>query len=101
MFFVKIELFVCSVRDDSPTAYPSPVSLLLFLSLFFWLHPAACGILVPQPGIEPIPFALGGQSEPLDCQGRPHSFHIDLLGHIVTYLVFHHPGQLYILLQLF
>ena len=25
---------------------------------FFWLHCAACGILVPQPGIETVPSAL-------------------------------------------
>ena len=28
----------------------------------FWPHHAACGILVPQPGIQPIPLALGVQS---------------------------------------
>ena len=26
---------------------------LLGLIFFFWLHHAACGILVPQPGIKP------------------------------------------------
>lgn len=25
----------------------------------FWLPHEACGILVPLPGIEPVPFALG------------------------------------------
>ena len=30
--------------------------------LFFWLHSVACGILVPQPGIKPVPSALGAQS---------------------------------------
>ena len=29
---------------------------------FFWLRRAACRILVPQPGIEPIPFAVEAQS---------------------------------------
>ena len=29
--------------------------------LNFWLHPAACGILVPQPGIKPTPPALEGR----------------------------------------
>ena len=28
----------------------------------FWPHSVACGILVPQPGIEPAPSALGAQS---------------------------------------
>ena len=27
-------------------------------SFFFWLHQAACGILVPQPRIEPAPLKL-------------------------------------------
>ena len=30
-----------------------------FLSFFFWLDFTACGILVPQPGIEPMPPAMG------------------------------------------
>ena len=29
---------------------------------FFWLHPAACGILVPWPGTETVPFAVEAQS---------------------------------------
>ena len=29
-----------------------------FFFFMFWLHHAACGILVPQPGIEPTPPAL-------------------------------------------
>ena len=28
----------------------------------FWLHSVACEILVPQPGIEPAPSALGAQT---------------------------------------
>ena len=28
----------------------------------FWPHSTACGILVPQPGIEPVPPALEAQS---------------------------------------
>ena len=39
---------------------------------FFWLHQAACGILFPQPGIEPAPLALKAwASEPLDHLGSP------------------------------
>ena len=38
-------------------------TLLVFFSFFFfWPHYAACGILVPRPGIEPVPPALGAQS---------------------------------------
>ena len=32
------------------------------LYLFFWPHCAVCGILVPQPGIEPGPSAVKAQS---------------------------------------
>ena len=28
-------------------------SFFFFLSFLLWPHPTACGILVPQPGIEP------------------------------------------------
>ena len=39
-----------------------------FIYLFIWPCYAACGILVPQPGIEPMPSVL---SQPLDPQGSP------------------------------
>ena len=32
---------------------------------YFWPHCAVCGILGPQPGIEPVPPALGARS--LSC----------------------------------
>ena len=31
-------------------------------SSFFWPHQMACGILVPQPGIEPVPLAVKARS---------------------------------------
>ena len=36
----------------------------------------AYGILVPQPGIEPLPLAMSVQSSPLDCQGIPLEFSV-------------------------
>ena len=33
-------------------------SKLVFFFFNFWLYRAACGILVPQPGIEPAPPAV-------------------------------------------
>ena len=33
-----------------------------FFGLLVWPHCAACGILVPQPGIEPVPPAVEAQS---------------------------------------
>ena len=41
--------------------------------IFFWLHHVACRILVPQPGIKPMPLAVEVESSPLDCQGSPWS----------------------------
>ena len=39
---------------------------------FFWGGWAACRILLPWPGIEPVPPAFGSmESQPLDCQGSP------------------------------
>ena len=32
--------------------------LSLSLSFFFWPHFTACGVLVPQPGIKPVPPAM-------------------------------------------
>ena len=40
----------------------SDVTHLCHVGLFFfWPHPATCGILVPRPGIEPVPPALEAQ----------------------------------------
>ena len=38
------------------------VFLVSYFVFIFWLHHAAFGILVPQPGIEPSPPALEAQS---------------------------------------
>ena len=38
------------------------LSLLFFFFFTFWPHRAACGILVPRPGIEPAPSAVEVQS---------------------------------------
>ena len=35
---------------------------MVSLSLFFWPHHAAHGILVPHPGMEPTPPAVEGQN---------------------------------------
>ena len=42
----------------------------------FWslLKPEACGILAPQPGIEPTPFALEGNILTMDPQGSSQVF---------------------------
>ena len=59
---------------------------------WFWLTPVACGILVPRPGMEPLPLVVkvqslshscapcseGAESWPLDHQGSPRSLHYEL-----------------------
>ena len=42
-----------------------------FVLLLFWLHPVAYRTLVPLPGMEPVPPALGAESQPQDHQGSP------------------------------
>ena len=39
-----------------------PVMCPLGFFFFFLPYQAVCGILIPQPGIEPVPPALGAQS---------------------------------------
>ena len=34
----------------------------MLCTIFFWPHHSACGILVPQPGIEPRPLAVSAWS---------------------------------------
>ena len=52
----------------------SAIMLFTFINTFFFfflLHQEICGILVPQPRIEPVPPAVEAQSWPLDHQGTP------------------------------
>ena len=59
-------------------------TILFYLFYFaFWPCHAACGILVPQPGIKPVPPAscLGSmESQPLDCQESPYAIHFQVRG---------------------
>ena len=48
--------------------------LFLLIYVYFWPHHAACGILVPQPGIKPALPMLGAQNLPLDHQESPLIF---------------------------
>ena len=38
------------------------IKIFLFYLFIFWRHHTTCGILVSQPGFEPVPPQLGGQS---------------------------------------
>ena len=45
--------------------------------IIFGCTPAACGILVPRPGLEHMPLCLGrAQSQPLNHQGSPLIFKV-------------------------
>ena len=50
-----IEQIQPPVQSVQPAAGEHTSSWLFSISpsLFFWLHSAACGILVPRPGIKP------------------------------------------------
>ena len=45
-----------------PPPFRTQVFFFFFFFLFFWLHHAAYGILVPHPGIEPVPPAVEARS---------------------------------------
>ena len=50
------------------------LSLSLSLFFFFRLHCVSCGILVPQPGVEPTPLVVKAQSpNPWIAREFPHS----------------------------
>ena len=64
----------CGTRNNSshlPSSHMSQamVYVLYKWELFFFGH-LACGILVPQAGIQPAPFVLEAQSQPLDHQDK-------------------------------
>ena len=62
----------CPLRPHRWPAFWSPSSLSVeefeqslgdpFIYLFIWLHRTACGILIPRPGVQPMPTALEVQS---------------------------------------
>ena len=47
------------------------VTILLLFYVFSFFGCEACGILAPQPGMEPAPSHWEAKSEPLDHQGSP------------------------------
>ena len=56
---------LCIICSCSPTIVQSsfPFPLKIF---FFWLHPMACGIFVPQSGI--VPTSLAVETQSLNCR---------------------------------
>ena len=49
-------------NNDADDVLGTVLRPTLNFSFFFWPRPAACGILVPQPGIEPRPSAVKARS---------------------------------------
>ena len=47
------------------------MNVSLKITFSFWLHHATCGILVPQPGIEPGSMALNAQ---VSTTGPPENY---------------------------
>ena len=60
--------------------------LYLFLSfLIFWLHWAACGVLIPQFGFEPVPPAVEAWSLNHWASGE-----VQLFLHLILYFIWMH-----------
>ena len=59
-----IRLYVLTISESIKIKTLTGMGFLFpdFFFFFFWPHHAACGILVPQPGIEPVPPAVEAQS---------------------------------------
>ena len=50
-----------------------PVFSTVLFCFVFWLHSTACGILVPPPGIKPVPPSVEAWKLPLNHQGSPNT----------------------------
>ena len=46
------------IRIISPGDKGAVLDIFIFIFCYFWLHHMACGISVPQPGIEPVLLAM-------------------------------------------
>ena len=51
-----------TLEGDSLQQSEQDIKMGIFTFFFFFLHRTACGILGPQPGIEPVPPAVEAQS---------------------------------------
>ena len=49
---------ICRLKIIKRVSHASMIFLALTLWFSLWLHNAACGILVPQPGMEPVSLAM-------------------------------------------
>ena len=74
-----------------PSQNPRNLPQLLLLSLFFWLNHAACGILVPQIRIEPVPPAMIARCLTTALPGKSLSFKSPSVFRSNRYYQFHLP----------
>ena len=80
--WLRLEFVLLLVRKPSPLASSQPLVLGFFL---FWLHPVACRILVPGPGMEPKPPAVGAQSlNPWTAREAPSCAYFNPTLHLVS-----------------
>ena len=83
----------CLTSHPSQNPRNLPWLLLLSLSLFFffWLHHAACGILVPQKRIKPVSPAIKARSLATALPGKSLSFKSPSVFRSNSYQQFHLP----------
>ena len=55
---VRYVLGTPSLPRPPPIHPPAPLYFIIYLFIYFWPRCLACGILVPQPGIQPVPPAV-------------------------------------------
>ena len=66
--YIYVRLFIVTLMYTWPFFSPKltlfflKMVFYLFIFIFFWLHSVACKILVPQPGIKPMPPAVEAPS---------------------------------------
>ena len=83
MLFFKIYLFCWYVL------FSFLFSIRFFFPFFFFFGQEACRILVPRPGIEPLPPEVEARSfDHWNTREVPHLFHVILITHCGMY---HHP----------
>ena len=95
-YFVKISsmaefLFLPHHLTMKVTPYPCIAPHNFHIVLFFWLHLAACEILVPRPGIEPMPLQWKHRVLTTGPPGRSLHLTIFFFFHLTIFKAVLHP----------
>ena len=61
-----------------PHIYCCYLFILHFLYFYFWLHLVVCGILIPRPGIKPMPPAVEGKALTTGPPGKSYCCYFSL-----------------------